>query len=81
VGEITMAVTVDTGGRRQLGYDIAVSSRSECWLEKQSLVSWLGIARQTTWDRITSGNEDAAAELVAQHCSHFRASLEKRLGG
>jgi hypothetical protein len=46
-----------------------------------SVLSWLGIAGQTSFDLVTEGEEDAAAEICAGFCADFLMAVKDLVSG
>jgi hypothetical protein len=74
--------SIDTGGRRNLGYSQAILARESVpLLDNISILNWLGINSQTDWMYLaTAETEEAAGNLVAL-CSHLLTALPNLLRG
>ena len=80
-GPWVVSTYLDTGGRRhQLAYDHRIGTRAVPDLGLViSVLSWLGIAGQTSWDGLADPNVPETAELVARLCRHFLEALPEIL--
>lgn len=65
---------------REPSYDQHLHVNDELVLKWASVFSWLGIAGQTTFDLIPRGEEEAAAELLAELCGHFLKAAQEIVG-
>jgi hypothetical protein len=67
----TVDTQVDVGGRDALKYSHVVRTARGGMLTMVSLMAWLGLSSETTWDEITHGDAGAAAAALARACDHF----------
>lgn len=82
-GPWVVSTFLDAGGRRhQLAYDHRIGTRDVPDLGLViSVLSWLGVAGQTSWDGLTDADVPETAELVARLCGHFLEALPEILPG
>lgn len=46
-----------------------------------SMLAWLGLSSETTWDMLTDADVEETAQTLALFCSHFLKALENILDG
>jgi len=75
IGEWNVRTNISLAGRYhyQLGYHhrISVVGGPHEIMPWTSMLSWLGISSQTTWDLLSDSDIPEAAKTVALLCSHF----------
>jgi hypothetical protein len=82
VGGWILSTTVDTGGRRTLGYEHTIRSHEQVFLQSQiSALSWMGISSQTDWLPQSAAEPERIIECVKKLCSIFLAAAPTLLHG
>lgn len=82
IGRWLVFTHIDIGGRRQVGYHHTITTDNGSFLHKGiSILGWLGISSQTTWDFLTESEMDEGAETLAAICSSFLGSSHELLVG
>jgi hypothetical protein len=80
VGCWVLSTTVDTGGRRNVGYAHSIRARESVYLhEGISILSWMGISSQTDWMHLSQAETPEAAECLKNVCQHFSIAVPKLL--
>jgi hypothetical protein len=79
----TVETDIDTGGRyHQLSYDHRIFLSERVRLkEAVSLLSWLGIAGQTSWSCVYDADAPSLSDCLGRLCAHFLDALPRLLDG
>lgn len=77
----TLRTTIDTGGKRLLGYWHTIVAREPVFLHDQlSLLSWLGIS-QTDWTQAQAEDYSGIVECLVELHTHFMNAAPRLLEG
>ncbi|HXM97102.1 MAG TPA: hypothetical protein VN982_01365 [Candidatus Dormibacteraeota bacterium] len=82
MGSWIVSTEIDTGGRRNVGYDHSIGALETMHLQDRiSVLSWMGISSQTDWMYLSEDEADEAAECLGQLCGQFLSAVPKLLEG